>query len=305
MEENVLEKPDEAIWFIDERVIKFHIDKKFIADRVTRFNTFLCDGQIKNGIGLPTLLSHSDNVYVYKRVDGTVASKIITPNKLYDILNKFLNVERVNIEDKLKVAIYSNFYKNKTLSRITKYCNECEDLDCECIINDTKCKSATELIKTLDWESLAKKGVFTNNYHGDFHLENILVNDNKYIMLDWRQNFGKSTIGDVYYDIAKMWHSLIVNHSIVKNDLFSVENKSKNEIRIDIHRTFIDTECEESLKEYIRNSEYDYNQSELLTAIVFLNIAACHVYPYSRFLFYLGKLLTNKFYTMHKEFWNE
>ena len=305
MEENILEKPDEAIWFIDDRVIKFHIDKKFIADRVARFNTFLCNEQIENGIELPTLLSHSDNVYVYKRANGTIVSKIITSNKLYDILNRFLNVEKINIDDELKISIYNDFYKNKTLSRITKYCNECEDLDGECIINDIKCKSATELIKTLDWESLANNGIFTNNYHGDFHLENILVNDNKYTMLDWRQNFGKSMIGDVYYDIAKMWHSLIVNHSIVRDNLFSVENKSKNEIRIDIHRTFIDTECEESLKEYIRNSEYDYNQSELLTAIIFLNIAACHIYPYSRFLFYLGKLLINKFYIKHKEFWNE
>ena len=37
MEETVLEKPDEAIWFVDNRVIKFHVDPKFISDRVLNY----------------------------------------------------------------------------------------------------------------------------------------------------------------------------------------------------------------------------------------------------------------------------
>lgn len=305
MEETVLEKPDEAIWFIGDRVIKFHIDTKFIADRVTRFNTCLCEKQKQHGIMLPELLSNSANVYAYRRADGIIASKVITADMLYDIMDKYLDVDYADIDDETKIAIYNDFYKSKTLSRITKYCNEYEDVDTDCIVNGVKCKSATTLIKTLDWESLAKKGIFTNNYHGDFHLENILVDGDKYVMLDWRQNFGKTMVGDVYYDIAKMWHSLIVNHSMVHDNLFTVENKTKREISIDIHRTLVDTECENALKEYITNSKlYDYNQSELMTAIIFLNIAACHVYPYSKFLFYLGKMLINKFYIKHPEFWN-
>ena len=306
MEETILEKPDEAIWFVGNRVIKFHVDPKFISDRVSRFSTCLCEKQRQHGIILPKLLSYSTNVYSYKRADGIIASKIITADMLYDIMNKYLDVEYVDIPDDQKLAIYNNFYKEKTLSRIKKYCDEYEDIDGECTVNGVKCKSATRLISTLDWHSLSKRGIFTNNYHGDFHLENILVDSGKYIMLDWRQNFGKSMIGDVYYDIAKMWHSLIVNHSMVHDNLFTVENVTKKDIRIDIHRTLVDTECEEALKGYILSSDkYDYAISKLMTAIIFLNIAACHVYPYSKFLFYLGKMLINKFYTNHREFWNE
>lgn len=306
MSETILEKPDEAIWFIDDRVIKFHIDPKFISDRVARFTTCLCSKQINHGIRMPQLLSHSNNVYVYKRAEGTIASKVITSTMLYDILDKYLDVDYKDISDEQKIDIYNNFYKEKTLLRIAKYCSSCEDTDSDCTINGIKCKSASELINNLDWETLAKNGIFTDNYHGDFHLENILVDDDKYIMLDWRQNFGKTMVGDVYYDIAKMWHSLIVNHNMVKDNLFTVENHSKQEFYIDIHRTLVDTECENALKEYITNSKmYSYEQSELLTAVIFLNIAACHVYPYSKFLFYLGKMMINKFYSKHKEFWNE
>jgi hypothetical protein len=135
-------------------------------------------------------------------------------------------------------------------------------------------------------------------------LENILVDGDKYIMLDWRQNFGKTMTGDSYYDIAKMWHSLIVNHNMVHADLFTVENKSTNEVTIDIHRTFIDVECEKALIEYLKNSTiYDLRHAEFLTAIIFLNIAACHIYPYSKFLFNLGKYMINDFYNKNKDFW--
>ena len=303
MEEVILEKPDEAIWFIDNRVIKFHINEKFISDRVERFNTILTDKQKDAGISLPKLISYNAHTYVYKRANGTIASKNITASKLIDIVSKYLdNIETVELSDDEKVAIYKDFYLDKTLSRITKYCNDFSDIDKDDVyINGMKCQSAKKLVESINWKRAALDGVFTNNYHGDFHLENILVDGDKYIMLDCRQNFGKTMIGDAYYDLAKMMHSLIVNHSMVNDNLFEVEQISPNEVHIDIHRTFIDCECEKAMVEYLwDNDKYLYSQTDLLTAIIFLNIAACHVYPYSKFLFYLGKYMINKCYKLYK-----
>lgn len=298
MSATILEKPDEAIWFVGDNVIKFHISEKFISDRVKRFNSLLSNKQKKAGIVLPQLLSWTKNTYTYKLAPGTIASKIITTNMLNDILEKYLsNVDTVQIEDNDKYTICKDFYLDKTISRINKYCTEYTDIDNECYINGIHCLPAAELVNAINWRKLSNNGVFTYNYHGDFHLENILVNNNEYIMLDFRQNFGKSDIGDTYYDIAKMWHSFIVNHEMVKNNLFTVENEDANHVKIDIHRTFVDTECEKALIEWLDNSDkYDRGQAELMTAIIFLNIAACHVYPYSKFLFNLGKLMINNFY---------
>jgi len=93
---------------------------------------------------------------------------------------------------------------------------------------------------------------------------------------------------------------------MVHDNLFTVEHITKKNVHIDIHRTLVDTECEEALESYLMcSNRYDYSISKLMTSIIFLNIAACHVYPYSKFLFYLGKMLINKFYIRHKEFWNE
>lgn len=298
MAATILEKPDEAIWFVDGNVIKFHISEKFIADRVKRFSTLLSNAQKESNILVPQLLSSTKNTYTYKMAPGVIASKVITTKMLDDILEKYLsNVDIEDIDNGTKYDICKDFYLDKTLSRINKYCTEYTDIDNECYINGILCRPAAELVNKIDWKKLSENGVFTYNYHGDFHLENILVNRDEYIMLDFRQNFGKSDIGDVYYDIAKMWHSFIVNHEMVKNNLFTVDNEDANHVKIDIHRTFVDTECEKALVEWLENSDkYDKGQAELMTAIIFLNIAACHVYPYSKFLFNLGKLMINNFY---------
>lgn len=298
MDEIVLEKPDESIWFINDKVIKFHVNEKFISDRVKRFDNFLCDKQIKNKIRIPKLLSYSKNVYAYKRVDGVILSKILTKNLFYTLLYNFFDCDKVDMLDEQKIEIYNDFYKNKTLSRIDKYCLEMGEYDKDCYINDCYCYSAKSLVKNLDWKQMALKGVFTYNYHGDFHPDNILYDKSKdqFIMLDWRQNFGKSDIGDLYYDLAKMLHCFIVDHSMVKAELFKVEDISDNKVNVDIHRTFILTELEEALIKYCEKSDiFDVVQVKVLTAIVFLNIAACHTYPYNRFLFYIGKYLLNKY----------
>lgn len=297
MEEVILEKPDEAIWFVDDRVIKFHVDPKFISDRVKRFDTFLSDKQKTNGIKIPELLYYSKNVYVYKREPGVIASKRIDVTSFRQLLKNFFSYQKIcDTDSDFNLKVYEDFYHKKTVSRINKFCKSRNREDVTCTINGLPCMSALKAVEKINWKKIAESAIFTPNYHGDFHLENILIQNNKFVMLDWRQNFGASEIGDVYYDYAKMWHSLIVNHSIVRDELFeTLFNKNNpNIINIDIYRPFVDTELEEILKSFIVENGADIKQAELITALVFLNIAACHVGEYSDFLFYLGKYLINK-----------
>ena len=302
MEETILEKPDEAIWFIDDRVIKFHLNEKFIADRVRRTGSMINDKMDKAGFEIPEIIDYDKNIYVMNRCKGVTLSKVINPVLFKELIEKFFNSVELyedNKDDQLKISIYKDFYYDKTIKRINDYCKKFEDSDKDDFyINGLKCRSAISILNEIDWEAYAKYYCkLSENYHGDFHLENIMYDEErrKFILLDWRQNFGKSDIGDLHYDVAKMWHSLIVNHNMVKDDLFSIKYVGNNSVEIDIHRTFIDTECEEVLKEFIHTNKNwwdDYEQ--FMTALIFLNIAACHVYPYSKFLFYLGKYLLNK-----------
>jgi hypothetical protein len=47
---------------------------------------------------------------------------------------------------------------------------------------------------------------------------------------------------------------------------------------------------------------FDVKHAEFLTALIFLNICACHTDDYARFLFYLGKYLMNKFIKENPEY---
>ena len=67
------------------------------------------------------------------------------------------------------------------------------------------------------------------NFHGDLHFENILKYKKKIVLLDWREDFsGINNYGDIYYDLAKINHGLIIDHGIIKSSKFSIKvNKKK------------------------------------------------------------------------------
>ena len=48
-------------------------------------------------------------------------------------------------------------------------------------------------------------------------------------------------------------------------------------------------ECERRLNAWIRENGYDLKKVKVLTALIYLNIAALHHYPYSLLLYGLGK----------------
>ena len=75
---NILEKEEEAIWFQNDVVIKFSIDKAFIKNRVLRSKNL--------GGFVPEVISHSSNMYAYKKVEGDVFSKHANPKNFKFLL---------------------------------------------------------------------------------------------------------------------------------------------------------------------------------------------------------------------------
>ena len=73
------------------------------------------------------------------------------------------------------------------------------------------------LISQIDWDDLFHG--MPGRFHGDLHLENIILKNHSqdFIFIDWREDFaGMIDIGDIYYDLAKILHSLIVSHEIIE-----------------------------------------------------------------------------------------
>ena len=285
---NILEKPSEAIWFTNNTVIKFNLDKGFIADRVKRVEVL--------GDFVPRLIGSTEHMYAYKKAEGEVLSKIINLNLFKKLLDKSMQFWGVSTasdntikDDKSFRDICYKFYKTKTYDRIKEYYSTFDNADREESINGIPCSKVFEMLDSLDWDWLCsgQKGQF----HGDFHFENILYDSktNKFTFLDWRQNFGGIIeYGDIYYDFAKLNHGLIVCHDLIAKDLFSVSFDGNN-ASYDLCRKQSLVECEAFLHEYLEHQGFDYSKVYLLTALIYLNIAGLHHYPYCHLLYYLGK----------------
>ena len=278
---HVLEKPDEAIWFSGQQVIKFSTSTRFIEDRVSRL------GHLDPGL-LPEVLNWNDNLYTYRRVDGQIISDILDEamfTRLFDTMQ-----HRVwNHRSSAKYDYY-RFYQHKTYDRLGLFFKRDECIDRRETINAVPVPTTWELLQQMNWNELCRRP-YVAHYHGDFHNENILVTDDgEFKLLDWRQDFdGDLEFGDVYYDLAKFMHGLIVSHAAVDKGDYRVDRLADGDVVIGIARPENLGRVQKVFVEWLVQNNFDPKRVQILTALVFLNICPLHHYPYSLFLYYLGK----------------
>ena len=282
---NILEKANEAIWFLDGRVIKFSDDTKFISDRVKR-------SKILKGF-VPAVTGNTTHMYCYNYAKGDVLSKCISKplfKELLDFSKKFW-VEKKLDEQKIKEFRLScnNFYKNKTYDRIDMFYETFSKTDNAEIINEVEYPTMKEILKQVDWDYISDG--LPGQFHGDYHFENIIYNkdEDTFKFLDWRQNFEKSLdIGDIYYDFAKLNHGMIICHELIAKDMYEA-SWEENKITYDFARKQSLVECENYFYEWLDDNGYDVKKVKIMTALIFLNICALHDYPYVLLLYGLGK----------------
>jgi len=290
---NILEKDDESIWFANNKTIKFSIDKNFIKDRVKRSKNL--------ELYIPTITDYSNNFYSYDFIKGKVLSDKVTGKKFEYLLSwldsfwlKF-NLGEKEFE-KFKLSCM-DFYKDKTISRINLYYTNFNNMDSDNeIVNDNKLPRIDSLLNDIDWGRISE-GVPVR-FHGDLHFENILVKEESktlpFALLDWRQNFGgEYRYGDLYYDLAKLLHGLIISHDFINQNFYHF-SRDMNSVYFDFHRKNTNIECERILESYVKEKGLDWEKVKVMTALIFLNISGLHHYPYCHLLYYLGKSMLNE-----------
>ena len=282
---NILEKANEAIWFVGHNVIKYSDDKKFIANRVKRAQV------LKEFV--PRVTGVTENMYRYTKVKGKVLSEVATP----PIFDRFLE-HSAHFWKQKHLAGFEltkfrencmKFYRAKTFERVELFYKNFDLQDGVETINGEQMPPLLSVLNAIDWDWLADG--MPGRFHGDLHFENILCNTegNNFIFLDWRQDFsGNLSVGDIYYDFAKLLHGLLVNHKVIASNRFNVEWRL-GEIIFDLHRKKNLVECEQRFDTWIKRQGYDTKKVRVLTALIFLNIAALHHNPYSLLLYTLGK----------------
>ena len=282
----ILPKEKESIWFFDDQVIKFHQEKEFIKNRVERSN-FL-EGFV------PSISRYSDHFFQYKKVEGNVYSRIACRANFSDFLSycqKFW--QKSDVSDEYKTEFKKqclHFYQTKTLGRLRDFYEQFKCQDNAIIINGVCMPTLANILDKIDWDWISSG--LPGRFHGDFHFENILKTDGgNFVFVDWRQDFcGNLEIGDIYYDLAKLYHGIIVNHNMINQNLFHVDWVG-DKIAYDFHRYQRLVECEKDYFEWLSQEGYDCRKVKLITGLIFLNIASLHHHPYCLLLYALGKTL--------------
>lgn len=282
---NILEKANEAIWFLDNRVIKFSDKPDFISDRVKRAKL------LKDFT--PHIEGDTTHMYSYAYASGDVLSKCVSVplfEKLLCFAQKFWVRKSLTGDDEANFyQACMKFYRDKTYERIGLFYKNFGKEDHMTSINKIPYPKLEELLGKVDWEYISRG--LPGQFHGDFHFENIIYDEETctFKLLDWRQNFQKLLdVGDIYYDLAKLNHGLIVSHELIAKDLYKVR-WDDDEIQFDFARKQILVECERIYYEWLKSQGYDVGKVKVLTALVYLNIAALHHYPYGLMLYALGK----------------
>ncbi len=277
-----LDKVDESLFFFEDFAIKFFADGRKIKSRVQR-------GKMLGNL-VPKTLQVKNNFYKYAYIKGDTYSDVATPHNF----SQFLHWAKVklwkpkkHLSEKEFNSVCFDFYQTKTKERIAKFLDSHNISDSEMIINGEKIPSIETLLSQIDFGHISS-GIQTQ-FHGDLILENILLDKKEYTLLDWRQDFGGVLhAGDMYYDLAKLYHNLVVNHDIISKDRFVIDVK-KNRVICSIERKPHLVVCEKTFEEFVISQKLDLRKIKILRAIIWLNMSPLHHHPFSLFLYYFGK----------------
>ena len=276
---NILNKEKEKIWFVGKKVIKYFENNQITKKRIKRSKI------LKQYV--PPIKNYTKNLYSYTKVSGSVLSKNCNVDIFRKLLETIKTFHEIKNYNKKKSFIY--FYKQKTLFRINQFYKKFGISDNSLSINGTKRIKLSKILNSLDWNYISR-GI-PCNFHGDLHFDNILYDKikKKFTFLDWREDFqGNLKFGDVYYDLSKLMHGLIVSHESVTNEKYKVDS-NENYINIKIYNKPIYKKFIKIYYSWLKKNNFDILKVEIITGLIFLNIASLHHYPYSFFLYALGK----------------
>jgi choline kinase len=279
---NVLEKPQESISFVKNFVVKFFADQQIVANRVTRMRYL--------GDTVPKLRDSSNNFYSYEFQHGDTLANSLNPKVILNLLT-WMKLNLWSLKPKIHLPEFKSmteaFYIEKSNIRLQEFIESRLVSDEASEINGQFTPSAKDLINKA--KPLLLEDSEIGGFHGDFILDNIIISSSVFKLIDWRQDFaGNLEFGDIYYDLAKLNHSFHINHELVMKGNYFVElNDSK--IECSILRKDVHVEMERYLKDFVKKEGLNWNKIEILTSMIWLNMAPLHHHPFDKFLYYYGR----------------
>lgn len=295
--EVVANKSDEVLFIDNNMVVKYFDDKNKISLREQRVQHL--------NETCPDIKRINDNMYSYDYINGELLSNVTDENTLRDFLEwceKNLFIKKSPDSD------FDNncfeMYTNKTNQRIDKLIGS--ELDKVTIINGIEVEPIKTMLSKIDWKSLCDNSI-ASSFHGDLQPENIIYNPTKkeFTLIDWRQSFGSSIeVGDVYYDLGKLYHAIMINGQSILKDMFNFK-RSGYSVELNFYAKNNLVEFMKIFENFCNDYQYDWKRVQLLGILQYFSI--CTLYDnfksghYGNFLFLYGKYLLAKYQRNNNE----
>lgn len=290
-------RPYNKMEFTDNKVIKQGLTpdgKKLIEREITwykQMETYGFDA-------IPKIYSY--NPLTMEKINGTnIFNANLTQNEKKLVIDKLISaVDKMHSYEQKECDSWDieQEYFTKTIKRIQSIRNAIPFSNSEYItINNKKCKNV--LIDSNLLKELVEKKLMQTIYcpiHGDCTLTNTMINDKGDIyFIDARGYFGsQKVLGDIRYDWAKLYYSIVGNF-----DQFNIKNFNLEitdfEVKYQIHSGGWD-----ELEKYFLSklSNVNIEEIKLIHAIIWLSLAshAWEDYDSMCLAYYNGLYLLNE-----------
>jgi len=237
---------------------------------------------------IPTNFGFKENYIYYDWIKGKTLYEV---NKI-DIFNKFLSYFSGTIKDTIvsNADNIESFYKVKTKERLDRFIEKFGEVyfTNKFTINGELRLDFETIFKNIDFNSL-KNNPSYELFHGDLQFDNVIYSDDneKFYYIDWRDSFGGNTeVGDVYYDLSKLYGGLLIPYNLMKNE----DNITYNEGSENINFSFsVSSDIERFRKIYekwVVDNGYDLKKIKMITGLIFLNMSPLHSVKFGKMLWF-------------------
>jgi hypothetical protein len=153
--------------------------------------------------------------------------------------------------------------------------------DCEPTI-DGECRQGIDLVVSRLEADLQEVGALSADsfqiVHGDLCFGNILYDPKHSLikLIDARGRFGRFSIyGDVYYDLAKLSHSILGLYDFIMADRFRVSGDGTN-FKLDLRATDYHRTVGEIFGQVVKQRGYSIERIRMIESLLFLSMVPLH-----------------------------
>jgi len=278
-------KPDELIYFVGSKVIKFFSDVEVVKKRITK-------SRLKPNV-FPEITGIRNNFYSYDFFPGEVFYSSGNPSVFLQLLS-WLDENLWTVVPKSNISLLcKEFYYDKTLYRYNLFLKNFPEYSQPQKINDQTIDTLDVLLHKIPWDIITNgKAYFI---HGDLNFGNILFDKKrgKFVLIDWRQDFaGETRFGDIYYDLAKLWAGIQINFELIRRGMFELKSDRDN-VFFTIPKWKYQSDYANIFDNFLADKKFNKNKVHLLGGLTFINMAPLHKSPFNYLLMAYGNLIIN------------